>query len=375
MKRRISLHIAFWFCFSILYTLVSMAFAPPSELEYSIHIRFLRYLFSEITLIPFKAFPFYLLFYILIPQYAKKSKILPMVAILFISTMICVLAIRLLTPEIVYFLYDEYPPYETLSIGRILYTFSEMIPALSLASAIKLVITWQRNIRDASRLQQEKLVAELNYLKAQTNPHFLFNTLNNLYGLARKNSDHTAQAILKLSHLFRYILDECKEAQVPIHKEVELIKSFVDLEKLRYDDRLKLISKYEIEDENIMLTPMLLLPLVENAFKHGASESAESSFIDIHLLANHDQINFTVKNSVSSDNKTNQNLGIGLQNIRRQLELIYPGSHQLDIVSNERFFEVQLSLVPGEASMISSIAFTKSTGSLPEFSSLKKQTK
>jgi LytS/YehU family sensor histidine kinase len=243
-------------------------------------------------------------------------------------------------------MYGDYPEFNTFSPGRMLYSFTELIPAFSLASAIKLIKQWTENQKKSSLLQQEKLYAELQYLKSQTNPHFLFNTLNNLYGLARKKSEHTAPAIMKLSHLFRYMLEECREPFIPIYKEIELIKSYIELESLRYGDRLKLDSSFNVSDNTVSITPLILLPLVENAFKHGASESVNNVFIKIDLKASPEQIRFQIINSIGNDSPNGKNLGIGLKNIKRQLQLVYPEKHELNIVASTDDYNVTLIILP-----------------------------
>ena len=123
----------------------------------------------------------------------------------------------------------------------------------------------------------------MNFLKAQTNSHFLFNTLNNLYGLVRRNDPNAAESILKLSNIVRYILQECDTTLIPIEKEINVICDYLALEQLRYDDRLHLVFDVKVEDRSLEIPPLILLPFVENAFKHGVSETRDEAFIDIKL--------------------------------------------------------------------------------------------
>ena len=169
----------------------------------------------------------------------------------------------------------------------------------------------------------EKQQAELNYLKSQTNPHFLFNTLNNIYSLSRDKSDLAPESILRLSKILRYMLYEAGGAYIAIDQELKIIADYISLEKLRFDESLRVNFNHDIENMNQSLPPLLLIPLVENAFKHGASETRNSPFVDIHLSVNKRQLEFVVKNSseelAGKENKEN----IGLSNLRRQLELLY----------------------------------------------------
>ncbi|NNF35985.1 MAG: histidine kinase [Saprospiraceae bacterium] len=346
MKLRWLTHIAFWLSLSVLYTLVRMAFAAPSDMEYDVATRFFRYWLIEGALLPFKAAPFYLLFYYLIPRYLPSKNTVGIISGLVFIIFMCVVVIRWLTPHVSMAMYGDYPEFNTFSPGRMLYSFTEMIPGFSLASAIKLIKQWTENQKKSTLLQQEKLNAELQYLKSQTNPHFLFNTLNNLYGLSRKNSEHTAPAIMKLSHLFRYMLDECREPFIPIVKEIELIKSYLELESLRYGDRLHLESNFNVSDHTVPITPLILLPFVENAFKHGASESVNDVFIKINLMASPEKIKFQIINSIGNLSPNVKNLGIGLKNIKRQLQLVYPDKHELNIESSTDEYHVTLIILP-----------------------------
>ena len=174
------------------------------------------------------------------------------------------------------------------------------------------------------QLRIEKQQAELNYLKSQTNPHFLFNTLNNIYSLAKDKSDLAPESILRLSKILRFMLYETGGAYIAIEQEVKIITDYIELEKLRYDESLRINFNHDIEDMKQALPPLLLIPLVENAFKHGVSETRAHPFVDIHLSVNKRQLAFVVKNSTESftgEGIVKEN--IGLSNLKRQLELLY----------------------------------------------------
>lgn len=188
-----------------------------------------------------------------------------------------------------------------------------------------------RNIYNNIRLREknnqlriEKKEAELNYLKSQTNPHFLFNTLNNIYSLARDKDDLAPESILRLSKILRFMLYETGGNFIAIEDELKTITDYIALEKLRYDDSLLVTVNTDIENPRQPLPPLLLIPLVENAFKHGVSETRNKPFVDIHLTVQQQQLLFIVKNSTeeaaaAAEVKEN----IGLSNLRRQLELLY----------------------------------------------------
>lgn len=176
----------------------------------------------------------------------------------------------------------------------------------------------------AQQLLIEKQRAELNYLKSQTNPHFLFNTLNNIYSLSRDKSDLAPESILRLSKILRYMLYETSGSHIAVEQELKIMSDYIALEQLRYDETLRVNFSHDVEDMKQSLPPLLLIPLVENAFKHGVSETRGRPFVDIHLSINKRQLLFTVKNSTEqSQGGAGVHENIGLSNLRRQLELLY----------------------------------------------------
>jgi len=179
-------------------------------------------------------------------------------------------------------------------------------------------------LRQASQLLRiEKQQAELNYLRSQTNPHFLFNTLNNIYSLARDKDDLAPESILRLSKILRFMLYETSGEFIAIEKEIRILEDYIELEKLRYDDSLRVNFNHDVEDMKQALPPLLLIPLVENAFKHGVSETRGRPFVDIHLSVKKRQLSFNVRNSIEHTIETSVKENIGLSNLRRQLELLY----------------------------------------------------
>jgi two-component system, LytTR family, sensor kinase len=196
----------------------------------------------------------------------------------------------------------------------------------------------------AQQLLIEKQQAELNYLKAQTNPHFLFNTLNNIYSLARDKSDLTADSVMRLSKILRFMLYETNGKFIGVEQELKIINDYIELEKLRYDESLNATFHYDVEDMKQAIPPLLLIPLVENAFKHGASESVRHPFVDIHLSLKARRLIFTVKNSCDTfTEEGSRKESIGLSNLRRQLELLY-SENNLQLEQNEGVFTATLQI-------------------------------
>jgi two-component system LytT family sensor kinase len=177
-------------------------------------------------------------------------------------------------------------------------------------------------LRQATQqLRIEKQEAELNYLKAQTNPHFLFNTLNNIYALTKTKSDAAPESVLRLSGILRFMLYEAGGNYIAVGQELKIIADYLELEKLRYDESLRVSLKHDVEDMGQAVPPLLLLPLVENAFKHGASETRGAAFVDIFLSIRARRLLFEVRNSADNEGPVQEN--IGLSNLRRQLQLLY----------------------------------------------------
>ncbi len=194
------------------------------------------------------------------------------------------------------------------------------------------------------KLRIQKQEAELNYLRSQTNPHFLFNTLNNIYSLARDKSDLAPESIMRLSKILRFTLYEAGGAYIAIEQELKIIGDYIALEKLRYDESLRISFNYDVEDMKQAISPLLLMPLVENAFKHGVSETRNHPFVDIHLSAKNRRLSFIVKNSIGvNDEEESIQENIGLSNLRRQLELLYT-DYNLSVGQGESVFTASLKI-------------------------------
>jgi sensor histidine kinase YesM len=208
---------------------------------------------------------------------------------------------------------------------------------------IRHIFNYTKLRQAAQQLRIEKQAAELNYLRSQTNPHFLFNTLNNIYSLSRDKSDLAPESILRLSKILRFMLYETSGTFIAIEHELKIISDYIALEQLRYDDTLRINFNHNIEDMKQALPPLLLIPLVENAFKHGVSETRNHPFIDIHLSVNKRQLTLVVKNSTEPSTRENVKENIGLSNLRRQLELLYK-DYNLAVQQDTSIFTATLKI-------------------------------
>lgn len=228
--------------------------------------------------------------------------------------------------------------------------YDRMIPILDLlliAIGIILAINkkWQDEQKQRQILEQERLSSELNYLKAQINPHFFFNTLNNIYSYTLIDGDIARKAISNLSKMMRYVLYDSQNNATTLDKEIAFINDYIDLMKLRVTDKVQIETSFEIKNHDIFIAPMLFLPFVENAFKHGIS-TIEECFIRIKLIQNENNLFFEVNNSLLTKRQSlEESNGIGLANTKRRLDLLYPGKYELTAQPTENgSFEVQLKI-------------------------------
>ncbi|WP_316795763.1 sensor histidine kinase [Pedobacter agri] len=210
------------------------------------------------------------------------------------------------------------------------------------AAAIKLMKCFYERQQAALVLEKEKANAELQMLKAQLHPHFLFNTLNNIYSFTQNVSVKASAMIMELSQLLRYILYECNKPLVPLDKELKMINDYLALETIRYDDGLDISVQLPMVT-NHMIAPLLLLPFIENAFKHGASQMAEAPWISLAITIMNDKLEMKLING-KSIGKVNNSEGIGIVNVRKRLKILYPDRHMLSIHDAEEMYIVNLSL-------------------------------
>ncbi len=217
---------------------------------------------------------------------------------------------------------------------------------LTYANLTGFAYAWFRSERLRRLLEGEKLKAELSALRHQIHPHFLFNTLNSLYGLAYENDDEdTAEGIAKLSNLMRYMIYEARDEFVPLAKEISYIKNYVDLQRLRLSSENEVLFEVMGIVGNNKIAPLIFIPFIENAFKHGLS-TVQSSCIKVGLEIQETKIIFTTENSISKSRAQHEqpHKGIGLSNVKQRLEMLYPDAYDLDISSEDGMYFVQLTL-------------------------------
>lgn len=222
------------------------------------------------------------------------------------------------------------------------YTLSYMIRELLAISALAYFIHSAKQAEQMKMLKEQQLISELTYLKAQLQPHFFFNTLNNIYSLALIQSAATAPLVAKLAEMMRYILYKADEKLVPLRDEIAFIQNYVEVERIRYRSAIKINFETQGIDEESKISPLLLLPFVENSFKHGIQEEEKDGFVTIIICKTQNELTLEVKNSIAKNEESVG--GIGLSNVRKRLEILYPEKHELTIENNGKIYQVSLTL-------------------------------
>jgi sensor histidine kinase YesM len=288
----------------------------------------------------------YLIAYFLSPRYLVKNKIFKFIFSVFILT------IFTYVPYIIYHLWVT----DSLQVSRndqlLMTWFSSMnfiingppvICAMFLT--IKMLKNYYIKIEEKRLLTKENADAELQLLKAQVHPHFLFNTLNNIYSFALNKKPQAGVLVLKLSNTLKYMINDCEAALVPLEKELKMIEDYISLEKVRYGDRLEMQLEITGDYKNKLIAPLLLIPFVENSFKHGSSKMLKHPWIKLYIFIKENAVYMDLSNSsplqVVPSNCKN---GIGLKNVKKRLELLFPGQHELSIQSTDDKFLVHLQI-------------------------------
>jgi LytS/YehU family sensor histidine kinase len=204
---------------------------------------------------------------------------------------------------------------------------------------------WYLKQKETEQLVREKINAELQLLKAQVHPHFLFNTLNNIYSFILNGSDRAPEMIKKLSSLLHYILNDCNRQYVPLDKELSMIQDYIALEQIRYGDRLNLSLHIQGTVKDKMISPLLLIPFVENSFKHGTSRMLAHPWVRLDIHIEKDFLEFKLTNNKPEyNNESAGKKGIGLNNVKKRLQLLYPETHSLKIVESDMSYEVFMKI-------------------------------
>lgn len=324
-------HIAFW-----IFTWVFYVYTYIRYEEMNIY----TFLVSLSNLIVAMA-TIYTLNYYVIPKFLLKQKYLKFIVYLIITLLLSFYFQLLLTfwffIRLITTMLPMFP-----GMLDVVYLFLNMYFIVLLGISIKLFKRWNFKEKQEQELQKEKVEAELKMLKTQINPHFLFNTLNSIYVLAMKNSTNTADTVLKLSDILDFILYKNDAEWVLLSDELNIVKNYVELEKIRFGDRATIDLNESIKNKDYMIPPMIIIPLVENAFKHGVAKSMEKSWIKINVDENTTALTIEISNSRKIVDPEKESKGIGLVNVKRRLEILYKENFEFIKTENTYTFTVKL---------------------------------
>lgn len=344
MKKRWIKHLLFWLAyhaFEVYTDFLWMVNQYKLPLWDAFEISFT----SETTILVLIKLPMvYAMFYFLsrymVEKPSKWKLVLSLGAVLILFTVLAqLIVVYVLLPTV----YHNLDIVETFAFQGIVNSFMDKVFIACLAISLKQLSNSQKLREREQFLVKEKLQTELGFLKSQINPHFLFNTLNNIYALARKKSDKTAEVVLGLSKLLRFVMYETKDEFIPICKELDFLKEYIELHKIRHGERLHMEVNYEVDDIDTSILPLVLIPFVENAFKYGPGQSTDEAYICIHLKLKQKMLDFKVTNSFEPDKSDQDQEGIGLKNLHRRLELIY-GEFKLHTRVENNTFKAELLL-------------------------------
>lgn len=329
-RQRVLMHILFWVAVTIFFFFVfSKEEVQPRQT-----------LLNSLGFMPGHMIFVYLLNYYLFPRFVLRGRIAQAIPVAMLILLVALLYERFADVFLLHYSgrqrmweYSSFPRsiFALFSIGWI-------------AVTIKLVKRWYKEQDVQQKLEKEKLIVELQLLKSQLHPHFLFNTLNSLYSLTLEQSRQAPQTVLKLSGLLRYILYECNEPYTLLSREIENIRNYIELEKVRFQDRLDIAVSFTGDIAGQKIAPLLLLPFVENSIKHGTGRQLDKSWVNLHLHVEAGMLTLKLINSRDEQFTAEPGShGLGLQNVRRRLNLLYPG-HTLKLIADEDSYTVSLGI-------------------------------
>ncbi len=336
---RISRHVAFWVFLIVFFTLLYGSFRED----------YLKQLQLQLLFLPDKLLPTYITLYVLMPRLLLREKY----TAFFLRLVGVIIAAGLLHWAISYhvervYFYDNVDWGPFIHPAKMLKGVTYVYPYVILAFSIKFLKHWYAQKQRSATMEKGRLESELKFLRTQLHPHFLFNTLNNLYALTLKKSDMAPELVLKLSDLMDYMLYECGDSElVPLEREIQFVRNYFEIEKLRYGDRLEIKLDVNGGTSGHEIAPMVFLPFLENAFKHGASADLDKVWIHVEVTVENDELRFSMKNSKPANAAplNGNGHGIGLRNLKRRLELQY-GQDQFEFstLDEQGVYEARLRL-------------------------------
>lgn len=335
LSQRIVYHTLFW-------ALLLSAFTAWEMLDSGQPLKFA--LSNQIiTVIIYAAVVYFNVLY-LIPNYLAQKRFLTYFG-LFVLVVLTVTPIKVV---IYYFKFSHLPEAQGQLVHDMNWFFLPTFLIAGSSTLGKIVLDWVRHLREMQELETQTMQSELRFLKSQINPHFLFNTLNNLYALTLKKSDLAPEIVLKLSEMMRYMLYECNEKQVLLTKEVNYLQNYLDLEALRQGKSVEISFEIKGRVSNQKIAPLMFIPFVENSFKHGLSHHISKGYVKIRLDVEEHTVRLEIENSkpesLPLQDHSRKSGGIGLVNVRRRLDLLYPGKYELRIKEAPMNYTIDLTL-------------------------------
>jgi two-component system, LytTR family, sensor kinase len=323
-------HVLMWIAyFAFFFVMYRQWYPSPFSLLIVISIYFV-----------FNAAAFYTTAYVLLPKFLYTNRFL-IFLLLFIG-LILALAIGL-TFSLYLMLRKYTPEVDDNLMGVFQVSLLSIVTMVGFMVGIKVYSDKVRSDRNNRVLEKQRLETELQYLKAQVNPHFLFNSINSVYFLIKKDPDQAAQTLIKLSDLLRFQLYDCSEDYIAIEKEIEYLENYISLERIRKGEKVQVTLRKEGRLSGFQIAPFMVIPFLENAFKHVSNSSKRENKIEIVFLGADDKFEIAITNTVDGETKSPVG-GIGLKNVQRRLQLLYPNKHKLEILPSQTQYFVRLTL-------------------------------
>jgi len=350
--KRIGYHVLFWAVVTISYDAISAFIYDRHFFQTLIHD--LKYY------TPTDMLGVYFMLYVLIPKLLLKKKYLlfSIFSIIFFLILIIVITLPLqyfglFVDYKEHYLLNEkpFPTFIGFFYQNVLLVITIKLMIMGIATSIKIAKVWLKSQKRQQKLMNEKLEinlqlkeAELKYLKSQINPHFLFNSLNNLYSLTLEKSSKAPEVVLKISSLLDYVLYKCNVASIELEQEIDNIRNYIDLQKIRYGNETNIKFNIKGNVSDIKIAPLLILPIVENAFKHGLDKNVGKGYINIDIIiTEEDKFYLIVKNSLKGENN-HEGEGIGLKNLKKRLELQYPEKFEFSVELSDNDYKTEMCL-------------------------------
>ena len=345
MKTRIVtilVHITAWVIFlSLPYIFRPRPMLPEGIIEHHELEEFLRYFVFNVFLISI----FYFHAYWMLPKLLWKKQMLYYIILILVLFIIFMLLREMLFLRLRPRFMGLPPGRQEFEIFRPdrLDSMFLFVVIMVISAGIWIVQEWMQAEKKSKQIESERIAMELSFLRSQINPHFMFNTLNSIYSLALVKSDMTADAVIKLSDMMRYLIQDSDSDKVPLEKELEYLSHYVELQRIRLGGNINVTYHCAGNPSGYQIPPLILMPFVENAFKYGIS-SHEPAPVIIDISVADRVLNLSVSNRIFTDRPVPDSSGLGIRNTRQRLEMIYPGHYSLDITENQKMYKINLMI-------------------------------